>query len=281
MNEHPLLQLREVSYAYEDDQLALNAVSVAIHAGERIAVLGNNGAGKSTFFLCCNGVLAPSNGELSLEGEVIGRKDRDLNKLRESVGMVFQDPDDQILASTVEAEVSFGPMNLGLSKEQVQTCVDEAIDKMDLSAYRSRPPHYLSGGEKKRVSIADILAMNPKMILFDEPSSSLDPKNTLRLREILSELSNVGMALLVATHDLDFAYAWAERVLVFSGGALLADASPRQIFADEALLEKAGLHKPTMYRVAEILCEHKNKPLSQQLPLTIEELPQLITELGI
>lgn len=281
MNEVPLLEMKEVSYAYADDRLALKEVSVGIYPGERVAVLGNNGAGKSTFFLCCNGVLKPSNGEVVLNGQVLSRKDRDLNKLREAIGMVFQDPDDQILASTVEAEISFGPMNLGLDREEVQKCVDEAIEAMDLAAYRNRPPHYLSGGEKKRVSIADILAMNPKAILFDEPTSSLDPKNSLRLREILSDLSESGMALLVATHDVDFAYAWAQRVLVFSDGVLLADASPREVFSNEGILNQANLQKPLMYSVVESLCRYKRVPMPENLPLTVDELNSTLTLLGV
>ncbi len=280
MKATPLLELRHVSYSYDKDRPALRDVSAAICPGERIAVLGNNGAGKSTFFLCCNGILRPQKGTVYLEGKTVTYQKQQLLRLREVVCLVFQDPDDQILASTVEAEISFGPMNLGLGIPQVSRRVEEALESMDLQEYRARPPHYLSGGEKKRVTIADILAMKPRLILFDEPTSSLDPQNTARLQQILGELSGRGMALMVATHDIEFAYAWARRVLVFHQGKLLADCSPREVFSNEALMEQVGLKKPILYAVSQAICAAKGVSLPRVLPKTIEEFPTFYKEMS-
>lgn len=251
MNE--LLRLDRVSYSYDEERTALQEVSVTLYAGERVAVLGNNGAGKSTFFLCCNGVLPPSNGTILLEGRALGQKKTDRNLLRRAVGLVFQDPDSQLLAGTVEAEISFGPMNLRLAEAEVRARVDSAIERLHLEAFRTRPPHYLSGGEKKRVSIADVLAMEPRLLLLDEPAASLDPANTLLMEENLGRLSKEGLGLVIATHDVNFAWRWAERVLVFQKGRLRADTDPKSVFDDEKLLEECGLQRPILYETGRLL----------------------------
>lgn len=280
MSDDIILEMQNISYAYDKGFDALRDVSVSVRAGERIALLGNNGAGKSTFFLCCNGVLKPTGGKIILSGQELSRSKKDLMKLRENIGLVFQDPDDQIIASTVEAEVSFGPMNLGFAREEVERRVDGALADMDLLDYRERVPQYLSGGEKKRVSIADILAMEPKLILFDEPTSSLDPENTRRLGEILTGLSQRGMTLIVATHDIDFAYAWADRILVLCGGELLADDEPAEIFADDVTIEKANLTKPILYETAQTLCQIRGVTPPKYMPRTTSELPAFLKEIA-
>lgn len=275
-----LLRLDHISYRYETGELALDDVSAAVYAGEKIAVLGNNGAGKSTFFLCCNGVLEPAGGGVFYRGEKIDHHHRrSLVTLRRNVGLVFQDPDNQMIASTVESEISFGPMNLGLEAQEVGARVDRAIACMELENFRSRPPHYLSGGEKKRVSIADILAMEPEIILFDEPAASLDPRNAAMLEQTLQNLSESGMALVVSTHDVDFAWRWADRILVFNEAHIAADGSPESVFANGALLEKAGLRKPQIYAFAEIACMAGEKPLPDRMPKTEQEFEKLIRSL--
>src|SRR5699024_9284937 len=226
-------------------------VSLDIRAGERIAVLGPNGAGKSTFFLCLNGVLTPGSGEILLDGKPVGKKER--KRLCERVGIVFQNADDQIIASTVAAEVSFGPMNLRLPKEEVVRRVDHALDYMDLQAFRARPPHELSGGEKKRVTIADILAMESEVILFDEPAASLDPMGEERLEAVLGRLSDEGRTLVISTHDMDFAFRWATRAVVFAGGQVIADGVPDAVFRDAETLLRAHLKPPAMLGVFDLL----------------------------
>lgn len=248
-----LLRFEHVSFAYEDGaerRLALRDCSVSIGAGERIAVLGSNGAGKSTFFLLANGVLCPKEGTVFFHGEPVGRKKQELNRLRRGVGLVFQDPDVQILGGTVEEEISFGPMNLGLPRQEVRRRMDSAVERMRLEDLRQRAPQYLSGGEKKRVSIADALAMEPELLLMDEPAASLDPENCLRLEETLDVLGEQGLALAVATHDVDFAWRWARRILVFRDGCLAADRTPEEIFSDTALLDDCHLARPMLFRAA-------------------------------
>ena len=265
-----ILELKDVSYAYEGQGLALDQISLAIEQGERIAVLGNNGAGKSTFFLCCNGIITPKSGTILFMGQKVGHRRKDLLALRSKVGMVFQEADDQIIASTVESEISFGPLNLGLIKQQAGERVDMAIEAMGLEALRERPPHYLSGGEKKRVSIGDVLAMKPEVILLDEPTASLDPKNTALLEETLEDLHKQGITLVVSTHDIDFAWRWAERAVVFHKGRILADGPIGEVFMDKAVIRQAGLRRPLLMEAAEaVFGEGTSKG---NLPKNIEEL---------
>ena len=251
-----MLEFQEVSFQYEmgdGDHEALSPLSVTLREGERVAVLGSNGAGKSTFFLLANGVLRPHSGTIRLDGEPIGRRSRDLLRLHRAVGLVFQDPDVQFLAGTVEEEISFGPMNLGLPPDEIRRRVDAAIACLGLDGYRERGPQELSGGEKGRVAIADVLAMEPRFLLLDEPASSLDPAGRALLEQTLGALHEKGMALAVATHDVDFAWRWADRVLVFHRGRLERDAAPAEIFADTALLARCGLEQPLLWRAAAAL----------------------------
>ena len=262
----PILQLENMSYAYPDGPLAVDKLSVSIHKGERVAVLGRNGAGKSTFFLLCNGILEPDQGKLYCGGKAVSRKKKDLLELHRRVGIVFQEAENQILAVTVEGEVSFGPMNLGLPTDAVQRRTEAALEAMGLEEYAERSPQYLSGGEKKRVTIADILAMSPDVILLDEPTASLDPENAARLEEILDELTRAEIALAVSTHDVDFAARFAERGLVFAGGRLVADGPMKSIFSREELLREAGLRKPWLWQAAEAL-----RPGEESYPMTMEQ----------
>ena len=251
-----MLEFQEVSFQYETgdgDHEALSPLSVTLREGERVAVLGSNGAGKSTFFLLANGVLRPHSGTIRLDGDPVGRRSRDLLRLRRAVGLVFQDPDVQFLAGTVEEEISFGPMNLGLPPDEIRRRVDAAIECLGLDGYRERGPQELSGGEKGRVAIADVLAMEPRLLLLDEPASSLDPAGRALLEQTLGALHEKGMALAVATHDVDFAWRWADRALVFHQGRLERDAAPADIFADTALLARCGMEQPLLWRAAAAL----------------------------
>ena len=233
-----ILQIKGLYYSYTNEKDTLNNINIDIYKGEKMAVLGSNGAGKSTFFLNINGVLKPKSGEIIYKGKIITKKD--LNELRKNVGIVFQDADNQIIASTVLAEVSFGPMNLKLPKDEVIKRVDEALRYMNISEFKHRPPHYLSGGEKKRVSIADIIAMKSEVIIFDEPTASLDPLNAEMLEEVLNKLSSENKTMIISTHDVDFAYRWADRIVVFSDGMIIGDGTPLEIFSSEEILKNAN-----------------------------------------
>ena len=270
----PVLQASGLRFSYDGKGNALNGVSLDLYAGERVAVLGPNGAGKSTFFLCLNGVLTPEAGEILLDGRPAGRKDR--QKLCERVGIVFQNADDQIIASTVAAEVSFGPMNLRLPKDEVARRVDHALDYMDLQAFRARPPHELSGGEKKRVTIADILAMESEVILFDEPAASLDPAGEERLEGVLGRLSAGGRTLVISTHDMDFAFRWATRAVVFAGGKIIADGAPETVFRDAETLRRAHLKPPMLLGVFELLRARGLAPADAACSASVEGLAALL-----
>lgn len=273
----PVLRVRDLRFKYNDEKHALNGVDLEIEEGEKIAVLGSNGAGKSTFFLNINGVLKPHSGEIFYRGEKINRKN--LNHLRKNVGIVFQDADNQIIASTVMAEVSFGPMNLKLPKKEVLRRVDKALDYMNIQEFRDRPPHYLSGGEKKRVSIADIIAMESEVVIFDEPTAALDPQNAAMLEEVLEKMGQEGRTLLISTHDVDFAYRWAERVIVFSEGKVIADDTPLHVFQQEDILQKANLKHPMMFEVYDILKEKGIVPDQDLYPKNVQEFRDMICHL--
>lgn len=269
--KNELLRLEHICFRYEDKFPALKDVSITFQKGERIAVLGNNGAGKSTFFLCCNGILRPQSGDIFLKGQKMSSSKADIRRLRQTVGLVFQEPDTQIIAGTVGNEVSFGPMNLGLDRQEVELRITRSLAQMNLEGYENRAPHYLSGGEKKRVSIADILAMEPDMILLDEPTASLDPENVVLLEQTLKELNRAGITLVVSTHDVDFAYGFAERAVVLSRGEIIRDAGIEAVFRDDGVLRRAGLKKPLLCEVAEVLEAHCPEAGRIRRPRRMEE----------
>ncbi len=269
-----ILQVEDLYYVYGNGKPALDGVSVEIYEGEKIAVLGANGSGKSTFFLNLNGVYTPTRGKIIYRKMTVTKKN--LNELRKNIGIVFQDADNQIIASTVRAEVSFGPMNLRLSKEEVIKRVKEALAYMNISGFEDRPPHYLSGGEKKRVSIADIVAMQPEVMIFDEPTASLDPLNAMMLEEVLLKLGGKGKTMLISTHDVDFTYRWAERVLVFCSGKIIADGTPLEVFQNIEILKQANLKQPTMLEVYDMLVENKILPHTKAYPKKTNELKLIL-----
>lgn len=269
-----ILKVEDLCYAYGNGKSALNGVTVDIYEGEKIAVIGSNGSGKSTFFLNINGVFTPEQGRIIYRDAVVSKKN--LKDLRKNIGIVFQDADNQIIASTVMAEVAFGPMNLKLPKEEVYERVEEALQYMNLSDFKDRPPHYLSGGEKKRVSIADIIAMKPEIIIFDEPTSALDPINAMMLEEVLEKIGLEGKTMLISTHDVDFVYRWAERVLVFCQGKIIADGTVYEIFQNKEVLKQANLKQPTMLEVYELLAERNLVEATKAYPRDTEELKKIL-----
>ncbi|KIR02283.1 ATPase component CbiO of energizing module of cobalt ECF transporter [Lachnospiraceae bacterium TWA4] len=274
----PLIEVDNLEYIYDNGKHALNGINLKVKKGEKIAVIGRNGAGKSTFFLNLNGVLTPHAGEIRFMGKPIGKKQKELNELRKHVGIVFQDADNQIIATTVQAEVSFGPMNMKLSKEEVQRRVDEALADMNISDFKDRPPHYLSGGEKKRVSIADIIAMKPEVIIFDEPTAALDPLNAQMLEEALTKLENQNMTLLISTHDVDFAYRWAERAVVFCGGKIIADGTPLEVFKNDEVVKMANLKRPMMLDVYEEMVKHGLVEDNGAYPKTVTQFQEMLSQ---
>lgn len=269
-----ILTVENLNYVYGNGKPALEGINVNIYEGEKIAVLGSNGAGKSTFFMNINGVFTPAQGKIIYRGIEVTKKN--LKELRKNIGIVFQEADNQIIASTVIAEVGFGPMNLKLPKAEVLERVEEALAYMNLTDFKDRPPHYLSGGEKKRVTIADILAMKSEIIIFDEPTAALDPMNAQILEEVLERIGSEGKTIMLSTHDVDFAYRWAERVLVFSDGKIIADGSPQEIFKNSEIVKQANLKEPTMLQVFEMLLEKKLVEGRKDYPRTADELKKIL-----
>ncbi|NLV85816.1 MAG: ABC transporter ATP-binding protein [Clostridiales bacterium] len=273
-----LLELKNLNFSYDEQPNALKNLNLKIKKGERLAVIGNNGAGKTTLFLCCNGVLQHQKGKILYEGKEISRSRSDLNFLRQRVGIVFQDANQQLIGSSVESEISFGPMNLRLPKGEVRSRVSKAMSLMNLTELRKRPPHYLSGGEKKRLTIADVLAMLPELILFDEPTAFLDMQNTDMLEKVLSDLHEKGKTLVVSTHDIDFAYRWASRILLFHKGELIADDTPSALFSRGELLSETGVRRPTFYEMGVIL-QRKGLLERGQNPRSLEEMKRFLDAL--
>lgn len=246
----PVMWVEDLHFNY-DSGFSLESINTEFYSGERVAVLGSNGSGKSTFFLNLNGVLMPESGKIYFDGELITRKN--INILRRGVGIVFQEPDSQMICPTVESEVAFGPLNLGISESEAMKRTYSAIERMKITHLKNSPVHYLSGGQKKSVSIADILAMKPEIIIFDEPTASLDPVSCDMFEGVLEDIGKSGITTLISTHDVDFAWRWAERIIVFDGGRIIADDIPRRIFSDDSLMERAKLRKPVMSEVCSIL----------------------------
>ena len=275
MKQEPLLELRNLRYSYDGKVPTLDIAHFLLRPGEKVAVLGANGAGKSTFFLCLNGVL-PAQGEILYRGTAITKKNR--NALRKNVGIVFQDPDQQIIASTVAGEVSFGPMNLRLPLAEVRRRVEASLAYMNIQALRDRPPHDLSGGEKKRVSIADIIAMEPEVIVFDEPTVSLDPENLSRFEDLLAQLKEEGRTVLISTHDVDFAYRWADRVVLLQKGRIEADGETGSVMANESVLRACSLRPPMLMEISRMLMSRGLLPAAGEAPRTLEAIQNLLQE---
>ncbi len=252
-----MLSIKNLSYKY-DESYALKNINLEIGDNEKIAVLGNNGAGKTTLFLCITGVLH------HYEGEIFGN---------ENSGLVFQEPDVQIIGATVEKEVSFGPMNISRDKSWVKNQTDRAICEMDIEHLRHRPTHYMSGGEKKRVCIADILAMNSDILIFDEPTAYLDPVNSHILEEKLEDIHNSGKTIILSTHDIDFAYRFADRIIILSKGEIAAEGGI-ELFKNTDILKRANIKKPTLFSVMESLKEYD----LSKYPKTTEEFEEYINE---
>jgi cobalt/nickel transport system ATP-binding protein len=236
---HHLVVASGLRYAYPDGTPALDGVSFRIVHGESVGIVGANGAGKSTLLLHLNGVLLPDSGEVRIGEELLtpGR----IPDVRRRVGMIFQDPDDQLFMPTVESDVAFGPLNMGFSEDEVKERVEAALERVGLTGLGSRPPHRLSGGEKRRAAIATVLAMSPDLLVLDEPTAGLDPHARRQLIGLLGDFTHTKI---VATHDLDLVLDLCERTIVLDHGTVRADGRTREIFADEALLASCHLEKP-------------------------------------
>uniref|UniRef100_C6E868 ABC transporter ATP-binding protein n=1 Tax=Geobacter sp. (strain M21) TaxID=443144 RepID=C6E868_GEOSM len=236
---HHILEIDRLRHVYPDGTEALRDVSIRIAHGESVAVIGANGAGKSTLLAHLNGHLLPTSGSVRVGHLPVGRDT--LAEIRRTVGMVFHDPDDQLFMPTVYEDVAFGPMNLGLSGEELERCVNNALRLVDALHLAGKPPYHLSAGEKRRVAIATVLSMSPDILVMDEPGNGLDP---YARRQLINLLKDFRHTKIVTSHDLDLVLDLCERTIVLSGGEVRADGPTREIFQDEALLKECRLEKP-------------------------------------
>lgn len=269
-----ILEARGLTFSYPmEEKNAIENIDIKINKGEKMAVLGANGSGKSTFFLCLVGINKPKSGALLLDNTEVSYDRKGLKHLRSKVQIVFQDPDNQLLLSSVEDEIAFGALNIGL--ENVSDKVDNIIKKLDMNEFRDRPVHTLSGGQKKQVAIADILVMEPEVIILDEPSAALDPRHTNIVRKRVDDMSKTGITVIVSTHDVDYAYGFADRIAVFDDGSIIRVDKPENIFTDEGLLKRTNLKKPYILEFYEIL---KKRGLidDERVPGSMDELRKIL-----
>jgi cobalt/nickel transport system ATP-binding protein len=235
----PVLDVRGLAHVYPDGHQALYGVNLVIGEGERVALLGPNGAGKTTLVLHLNGILTASAGSVAVSGLPVAKPD--LKEVRRRVGIVFQDPDDQLFMPTVRDDVAFGPRNLGLRGAALDRCVLGALDRVGMADFIDRPPHHLSFGQRRRVAVATVLAMEPEVLVLDEPSSNLDPASRRELADILRGLD---VTVLMVTHDLPYALELCPRSVVLAGGVVVADGPTGELLVDEELMRAHRLELP-------------------------------------
>jgi cobalt transport protein ATP-binding subunit len=233
------IELRDVEFSYPDGRVALRGIDLSVGAGERVALLGPNGSGKTTLALHLNGILRASTGSIAVAG--LELTDTNLPEIRRRVGLVFQDPNDQLFMPTVAEDVAFGPANLGLRGEDLDKRVASTLVQVDAADLAERPPHHLSGGEKRRASLATVLAMEPDILVFDEPTTGLDPAAR---RDLLIRLLTLEMTQLVITHDLSLALEMCPRSVIVNDGVVVADGPTRDLLADPTLLARNRLELP-------------------------------------
>lgn len=282
MSADIILKAENLYFSYDDDNShSLNGLSLEIKKGQKVAVMGANGSGKSTFFLCCTGIHKPQKGKLYLDGKEVKYNKKGLLDLRSKVGIVFQDPDNQLFSASVYQEISFGILNLEVSEEQAKKEVEEVIDYLEITPFRSKPTHALSGGQKKQVSIADILVMHPEIIILDEPAAALDPRHTTMVNRIVEQMTASGITVLMATHDVNYAYEWADKVILFHEGKVLMNGSPEEVFGNRAALRQTNLEPPAVLELFESLCKKGILKSSLPFPKNLKALEGYIEEVNL
>ncbi|MGF1616118.1 MAG: energy-coupling factor ABC transporter ATP-binding protein [Gammaproteobacteria bacterium] len=239
-----------IDYTYPGGIQALRALDLTIARGQKLAILGANGSGKTTLLLHLNGTLRPSSGRILLDGYPLSYDRRSLVTLRRRVGLVLQDPDDQLFSANVYQDVSFGPLNLGLSEAETRARIDAALEVLHIANLRDRATHMLSFGQKKRVAIAGMLAMEPEILVLDEPTAGLDSHGVRHLLSVLQTLQETGTTLVFSTHDVDLAYRWADQVAVFADGKVLKQGETVRMLGDQELLHAARLKVPLLLEIA-------------------------------
>ncbi|MCW4024468.1 MAG: ATP-binding cassette domain-containing protein [Candidatus Bathyarchaeota archaeon] len=275
-----LFRVENLVHQYSDGTTALDNVTLGFEKGERIALLGTNGSGKTTLLNHFNGILKPTSGNIYFEEQPLQYSGKGLLELRRRVGFVFQDPNDQLFAPTVKQDVAFGPLNLGIAPEQVKKIVVDALQVVGMAEFEEKPPHFLSLGQKKRVALAGVLAMEPEIIIMDEPTSNLDPRATSEILHLLLQLNKEkDITLLLATHDVDMVPLFATKMFILNRGKLVSEGTPKETFSDSELIRKVNLRSPRLTHLFEVLKTEDNLPIGEALPLTISESRKAILKL--
>ncbi len=271
-----VIEAENLSYSYEEnDRKALDGLSVRIGRGKKVAFMGGNGSGKSTFFLCLNGILRPDKGRVLIDGKPVSYTRKGLLEVRKKVGIVFQEPDNQLFSASVFQEISFGILNLGTEEETARKEVEQVIRELDITPFKDRPAHALSGGQKKQVAIADILVMHPQVMILDEPASALDAVHTKKVHELIRRLTEQGITVLMSLHDIDYAWSWADEIVLMDRGRMIRQGTPREVCEDEAALRQAGLERPAVLRIYEKLKE-KGVLSGGRIPGSMDELTEML-----
>lgn len=273
-----ILTLEKVCYTYEDGTEALKGIDLQVAQGEKLAIMGANGSGKSTLFLTINGIYKPTSGKVFLNNHPVDYSKKGLLHLRKRVGVVFQDPDSQLFSASVTQEISFGVLNLGVTEKEARTRVEKVMEELNITSFKEKPTHFLSGGQKKRVSIADILVMDPEIIILDEPASGLDPKHARLIDKIIDDLSDRGITVILSTHDVERALIWADRVVLLDEGIVIDEGTPEEIFSKKEVLAQTNLEKPTVLKLFDSLCDAGILDKQLQIPRTANELDKYIRE---
>ena len=266
-----IVSVEDVKFSYPAGVSALKGVSLEIKKGEKVAILGPNGSGKSTLILLIAGLLNPTKGKIKVFGQPTTSKD--FPKLRSRIGLVFQDPDDQLFTPTVREDVEYGPKNLGLPAKVISERCDHILEDIGISHLKDRPPHRLSFGEKKKVSLATALILRPELLILDEPTANLDLLSRRALIDLLNELNAEGTTIVISTHDVEALPELADRVIVVSHGSLLGRGEMHKVLQDAALLESAGLELPS---IARLFTKLKKSGLVDDVPITYEEALTLL-----
>lgn len=241
-----LVEIKDLKYKYPDGTEALKNINLSIERGRKVAILGANGSGKSTLLQHLNGLILPQNGEVKIDG--INVEKNNLVEIRKKLGFVFDNPDDQLFATTVFEDIAFGPRNLKWSEDMVFQKVEEVINLIGIGSLKEKQPHNLSLGQKRKAAIAGVLSMKPEILVFDEPFSGLDPVSLDQFIEVLEKLYELEHSMIITTHDVDIAYAWADEIIIINKGEVLSQGSV-ELLEDREILKKANLKLPTLYEI--------------------------------
>lgn len=273
-----ILAANRIDYTYPGAVEALKGLDLFVEKGQKLAILGPNGSGKTTLLLHLNGTLKPSSGQILIDGHAVSYDRRFLVAWRSRVGLVLQEPDDQLFSANVYQDVSFGPLNLGLSEAETRRRIDAALEALRIGHLRDRATHMLSFGQKKRVAIAGILAMQPEILILDEPTAGLDPHGVSHLLGVLQQRHEAGTTLVFSTHDVDLAYTWADQIAVFVDGKVLKQGETATVLADRELLRTARLKMPIILEIAEALHRRSSSARMTEPPRSKAALLRLLEQ---